>query len=255
MKICACLITLTFLAMSATAATATDPTPSLATILQQVIARDEANQKALQSMEFDNAATIEQLDANQHVTKRQDVKMIIRPGAPDEITVLSVHGDDLPSDPDEAARKAKGDESKRKNLRFALKDMAQRFVITLAGTDVYRGQSVYLLAFEPKPDQTYKNQTEKVLNHLHGKMWISTKDYSVLQTDATLAQPVEVAWFLAEISTLDFHYELQNTSGGMGPAAVRTLVVVEALFITIRQRMTVDMTHFRPRSNAIAQSK
>jgi hypothetical protein len=226
--------------------------PPLATIIRNVVARDEANQKELQSMQYHQSLHSEMLGDDGKVTKHEDVQMIIRPGARDEIQIVSATGDEIPSDPDQAAQKAKGDEAKRKNLRIALKDLAQRFVVTLAGTDVVNSQPAYVLAFEPRKDQPYQNQTEKILNQLHGKMWISAANYSVLRTQATLAHPVDIVFFLATINTLDFHYELQGPPGAMGPAEVRTAVVINAPFITIRQRMTVEMTQFSPRDNATA---
>ena len=247
-----CRVILLLLLLPATRATAVDPAPALPTIIQRVIARDEDNKKKLQSMEFHATSHTEQLDADGKATKQREVKMIVRPGAAEEITILSVKGDDLPADPDEAAQKAKGDEVKRKNMRIDLKDIAQRFTITLAGTDTFQGQPAYVLAFAPKPDQSYRDQTEKVLNQLKGRIWVSTLDYSVLKTDATLAQPVDILWFVAQISKLDFHYELHSTPGGMGPAFVQTSVVVEAPLVEIRQRSSVEMTNFRARTATVA---
>ena len=90
-------------------------------------------------------------------------------------------------------------------MRIDLKDIAERFTITLAGMDTCEGQATYVLAFAPKANQGYRDQTEKVLNQLQGKMWISTTDYSVLKTDASLAQPVAIVWswprFRSSIST------------------------------------------------------
>jgi hypothetical protein len=111
------------------------------------------------------------------------------------------------------------------------------------------------VAFEPRPNQPYRDQTEKVLNQLHGKMWISTKDYSVLKTEATLAHPVNVAWIFAQVSAIDFRYVLDNTTGGMGPARIQTSVKVDAPFLSIRQRMVVDMSQFEPRAKDLAAGK
>jgi hypothetical protein len=81
-------------------------------------------------------------------------------------------------------------------------------------------------------------------------MWISTRDYSVLRTQATLAQPVPIAWNLAQITSLSFQYEVNDPSEAVGPAQILTSVKVVAPFIMINQRMTVDMTHFQPRPKA-----
>jgi hypothetical protein len=199
-------------------------------------------------MEYHETLKIERLDSQEQVTQQQVLQMIVRPGTSQEIQVLSEKGDDLPANPDEAALQTQGKKAQKMAVNFALKDMASRFNVTYAGTDAVQGQSVYIVTFEPKPNQPYRDQTEKVLNHLHGHIWISSRDYSVLKIDATLAQPVEVAWIFAHINSVDFHYRLNNTSGGMGPAWIQTSVRVDAPFITIRQRMTVDMTQFQPRS-------
>jgi hypothetical protein len=232
------------------AVSASDSVPPLATIIEQAIARDAATQKALQSMEYHQTLKTERLDDDAHVTQRQELQMVVRPGATQEIQVLSEKGDDLPSNPDEAALQAQGQKAQKQKVDLSLKDLAGRFTITFVGTVAIQGQSAYELAFEPKPGQPYQNQTEKVLNHLHGHMWISARDFSILRTDATLAEPVEIAWVFAEIQALSFHYELNSTTGGLGPAQVLTSVKVTAPFISVNQRMTVDMTQFQRRPSS-----
>ena len=244
-KIFAISLALVFLPLISVSAA--DTPPLLSTIVRQVIARDDANQKALQSMEYHETLRTERLDGQGRVARQQELRMIVRPGTSREVQVLSEKGDDLPADPDEATLQARGKEAQKSKINFSLKDMASRFNITFTGTEALWGQSVYVVAFEPKPDQPYRSQTEKVLNHLRGRLWISTRDYSVLKTEATLAQPVEIAWIFAQVDSLDFHYELNNTSGGMGPAWIQVSVRVDAPFLTIRQRMTVDMAQFQPR--------
>jgi hypothetical protein len=229
--------------------------PAMDALIRQVIARDDSNQKALQSMQYNESLNSDRLDGQGKVMQHQEVRMIVRPGSAQEIEVLSVKGNDLPTDPDQAALQAQGKQAQKNQVRFALKDMAGRFRITYAGSDTIRGQPVYIVAFAPKSDQPYRDQTEKVLNHLHGRMWISPRDYSVLKTEATLAEPVQVAWVFASVTSLDFHYELDGGPGEMGPALIQTMVRVDAPFITIRQRMIVDMTQFQSRAKSIASGK
>jgi hypothetical protein len=228
-------------------ALAADPAPPVATIIQQAIARDAETQKALETMQYRQTLKTERLNDKEQVTQRQELQMVIRPGTTQEIQVVSEKGDDLPSNPDQAALQAQGKKAQAQKVDLSLKDLAGRFTITLVGTTAIAGQAAYELAFEPKPDQPYHSQTEKVLNHLHGHIWIRAGDYTILKTEATLAEPVEVAWVFAEISELNFHYELDNTTGGLGPARVLTSVRVDAPFLSIRQRTTVEMTQFQPR--------
>jgi hypothetical protein len=237
-------------AAGTTLAWAIDPAPPpLATIIQNVVARDEANQKALQSMQYHEALRTERLDDQGRVVKREELRMIVRPGARVETEVLSEKGDDLPVDPDQASLQAKGKEAQKQNVNFALKDMVSRFHVTFAGSATFAGQPVYVLAFEPRPNQPYRDQTEKVLNHLHGRLWVSTRDYNVLQTEATLAQPVELAWIFAEVTDLNFRYVLNNTTGGMGPSRIETTVKVHVPFLNIfHQHTLIDLAQFQPRT-------
>ena len=247
MRIFLCFFTL--VSVGSVACKAADPAPSLSTVLERVIERDSATQKALKTMEYHQTLQTERLDDKGRVTQEQETKAIVRPGAPNEIEVLSAKGDNLPSNPDQAALQAQGKEIQKQKFEFPLKEMVKRFNVTWAGQDKINGQAAYVLAFEPKPGQPYNNQTEKVLNQLRGRTWISSQDYSVLKTEATLAAPVEVAWIFAQVSSLTFLYELENTAGSFGPARVQTSVRVDAPFITIRQQMTVDLTQFEPRKN------
>ena len=81
-------------------------------------------------MQYRQDADTEQLDRSGHVTKQQETVMIVRPGAPHELQVVSVKGDRIPSDPDEAAREAKGQEAERRKHDFSLKNFVTRFNIT-----------------------------------------------------------------------------------------------------------------------------
>jgi hypothetical protein len=236
-------------------AEAAAPTEPVSAIIAKVIARDEATQRQLATMEYHQATHTEQLDASGHVTHQQDAQMIVRPGAAKEIEVVSVKGDRIPTDPDEAEQKAKGQEVERRKHNFSLKNLATRFNVSLVGSEIYRGRPAYILGFEPKPNQPYNDQTEKVLNQLHGRMWVSQDDDVVLKTEATLAQPVEVAWVFARIAKLDFSYELRTNNNDLGPAWLQVVVDVEAPFVSIRQRQTVDMDHFEQRSRMVAAEK
>jgi hypothetical protein len=156
----------------------------------------------------------------------------------------------LPSNPDEAVRQAQGKERLRQQMDISLRELVSRFVLSCDGAASVNGEPTYIVRFEPKPEQPYKNQTERVLNHLHGRLWISARDYTLLKTEATLADPVEIAWIFATISVLEFRYELRPGPTRFGPSEVTTLVRVDAPFLTIRQRMKVEMTQFEQRAVA-----
>ncbi len=205
-------------------------------------------------MEYDEHVQTERLDAKGKVVQQQDLRFLVRPGAGQEIQVVSTHGDDLPTDPDEAAREAQGKETQRRQQTLDLKSIATRFDLRLQGESTESGAKAYVISFEPKPNQVYHSQTEKVLNQLHGRLWIRASDDTILRTEASLMQPVQVAWIFATITKLDFHYELPPGGSKYGPAWLETAVEVHAPLVAISQKQHVEMTHFRARNAAAVAS-
>jgi hypothetical protein len=239
-------------------ATPTPPsatTPSLQKIIDSTLAHDDAQQQLLQSMQYDQTADVDQLDDTDKVTQHEVLQMIIRPGANPSMQIVSVSGDNIPTDPDQAETQAKGRDVEGNKQIFTLRALVNRFTIALAGVDQIDGQPTYVLAFTPKPDQPYHDETEKVVNQLQGHMWISARTYNVLRTEASLAHPVSIAWFLAKIPTLDFHYSTQDTDVGFAPSQVRITLEVDAFFVGFHERQTIDMTNFRARPPAAATSE
>jgi hypothetical protein len=249
------LLLFAVVAVMESAPASTTDSPALSTLIDGVIARDAQTQRELKSLEYDQTVHTERLDGQGRVTSHQDLTMLVRPGAAQEIKVVRVQGDDIPTDPDQAAQKAKGQEIARRKQNFDLKSIATRFAITLQGTDTSLGTKAYVLAFEPKPGQPYATQTEKVLDQLHGHMWVRASDDTILRTEATLLHPVNIAWIFVTIDRLDFHYELSPGGSEYGPAWMKTAVEIAAPLIRIRQRQRIDMDHFRPRADAPAPTK
>lgn len=249
-----CLFPIVWLAWAAPAsppsAGATAPTPPIASILQAVIARDALTQQQLKAMQYREHIVTERLDAQGKVTQRQDMQLIVRPGGDPELQVVSTHGQNLPSNPDEAMAQARKQQAQQRQQSFDLKSVSSRFNLTLQGRSSELGADAYVIAFEPKPNQPYHSETEKVLNQLHGRIWIRASDDIILRTEASLLHPVQVAWIFASVSSLDFHYELPVGGSVYGPAWLETSVRVNAPLLSIAQRQRIDMTDFRPRTAA-----
>jgi hypothetical protein len=229
------------------------PTPPSATtsLLQKIIdntlAHDDAQQQALQSMQYDQTADVDQLDDRDKVTHHEVLQMLISPGASPSVKIVSVIGDNIPSNPDQADAQATGRDVESNKQTFTLRALVNRFTIALAGEDLIAGRPTYVLAFTPKSNQPYHDETGKVVNQLQGHIWISARTYNVLRIEASLAHPVSIAWFLARIPTLNFHYRTQDADAGFAPSQVQITLKVEALFVGFHERQTIDMTNFRPR--------
>jgi hypothetical protein len=232
-------------------ASAADAPPPMATIVQQVIAQAQATLEALQSLEFHATLNVDQLDGLGQVTQQQKLQLLVRPGAPQEIKVLSDTGagGNHPAHPKEAPPRPTQDiETRKSQINVGLNDLVNRFDLAVAGTGALQGQPVYIVSFEPKPDQPAPNVMIKILNYLHGRVWVSARDYSVLKMEATLTRPVPVAWIFAHVNSVDFHYELNHAPGVMGPAHIEGSFRFDAPLITISRRMTIETTPFQPRA-------
>jgi hypothetical protein len=247
-----CLFPIAWLALAApnspsSAAPATSPEPPMATLLQAVVARDAQTQRELKSMQYREHIQTDRLDPQGKVTQHQDMQLLVRPGGNPEIQVLSVHGPNMPSNPDEAAAQAKKQQAQQRQQNFDLKSISARFNLTMLGRSNELGADAYVIGFEPKPNQPYHTQTEKVLNQLHGRIWIRASDDLILRTEASLLHPVQVAWIFASVTSLDFHYELPPGGSVYGPAWLETSVRVNAPLLSIAQHQRIDMTDFQPR--------
>ncbi len=223
------------------------PAPPMASLLQGVVARDAQIQRELKGMQYHEHIQTDRLDAQGKVTQHQDMQLLVRPGGNPELQVLSVHGPNMPSDPDQAAAQARKQQAQQRQQNFDLKSISSRFNLTLLGRSNELGADAYVIGFEPKANQPYHSQTEKVLNQLHGRIWIRASDDLILRTEASLLHPVQVAWVFASVTSLDFRYELPPGGSVYGPAWLETSVRVNAPLLSIAQHQRIDMTDFQPR--------
>jgi hypothetical protein len=227
-----------------------DSAPPLSVIIAQVVKKADADQVALQSMEYDQATSVEELNDLGQVVHRQQRQAIVRPGAPVEMEETSVTGDKLSTDSTRKARQAAVRQNVNEGRKeFSMAKMVGRFDVTYKGKVEIAGRPAYQLAFEPKPYQKYDTQIERILDQLHGRIWVNPDNYAILQTDAHLVAPIKIGWFLATIKQLDFHYLFQGkTSHDLGPARIDIVIWIDIpVWPTIHQHQALELTNFRAR--------
>jgi hypothetical protein len=234
------LVASAFLGMAASRAE-----PSVREIVAKTLANDDARQQALQAMLYDQTASIDQLDGQERVTRHEVLTMIMSPGAQPPMRITAVSGDNAPPLSDHAAVQGMADDVEGNKATFTLHDLADRFVITREADDTIDGAPVYLLAFAPKPGQPWHDDTEKVVNQLHGHIWISQRTYNVLRTEAVLTHPVRVAWFFAKVPTLRFEYRAHDSASGFADSQERITLEVRAPFVGYHERQVIRMSRFR----------
>ena len=216
-------------------------------IIAKTLAQDDARQQALRTMQYDQSAVVDQLNDRDQVTQHRILTTVMSPGANPPVKFISISGDQAPDLSDRVAVQAISDDVEGNKQTFTLRDLADRFTIALVGVEMMDGTAAYRFDFEPKAGQPYGDDTAKVVNQLHGSIWIARDTFHLLRIEAVLAQPVRVAWFFARVPTLRFQYRTQESAAGFADAEEKITLRVEAPFVGYHERQKIVMTRFRPR--------
>ena len=218
------------------------PDPSVDQIVASALAKSEADEKNLTRYAYHQKVTFEKLTADGKTDATSNLEMEVTPGAPSEFTVVGQKGKVT----DEQQKQAKL--SQKFKLTFSLRKMAPRFDVKLDGKENQKGRTIYRLAFSPKPDQPFENRVEKISNHFVGTMWVSADDFSLLKATAHLDDPVDMAWILASMESLDFSYDACPIAGGVAPCRFVIQYRLGFPMVKVRQRNEITMSDYRIRA-------
>ncbi len=186
-----------------------DPLPTPEVILKNVVERETATRKALESWQYHQVV-------RNWIEKKQGVKidseedqMRVRPRSESSFMILNplgewIHG----GTPDnEAARKGR---NIQRNLEIAsLNTLRERFDFKGVGKEKRGEIEVYRFRLISKSDFKPKNRIDKVMKEVEGDLWVDLSDYSVMGVEGRLLRSTSVAWLFATIETLRFEYQTQ----------------------------------------------
>jgi len=126
-----------------------------------------------------------------------------------------------------------------------LQKLAPRFQLSREADADSAGRGCYVVSYRPRPGQAYDTREEKVINSLSGRFWISKDDFSIVQSEGSLSQPVTVAW-VASVYRLEFQYRsMPLPTGETAPASFQVVLAVRAPLYDLRQRQTSTITNYR----------
>ncbi len=103
-------------------------------------------------MQYDQTAHLEELDSGGAVQRQETLQMIIYPGGNPAMKIVSVKGDHIPSNPDEAEAQAKGRDVEDNKQNFTLRTLVDRFNLALDGEEQLAGREAYVIAFTPQAE-------------------------------------------------------------------------------------------------------
>jgi hypothetical protein len=221
--------------------------PTAAEIVPKVLARDEATTAALKKYRYHQTVRTERLNPDGTVRHAEALETIVRPGQGNDFSVVGDRGlQGALLAPTEKQRKEEK-ESEKLKASFSLRRLAPRFDIRVAERAAWEGRPAYVLAFTPKAGLAPAGgKIERILDQMRGRMWVATDDFTILHTEASLAHPVALAWFLATMTGLDFNYRTQRLPDGETvPAAFDIDYKIEVLTHAIRQRQAISMDGYR----------
>lgn len=245
---CAALLLWAFVAPASSLGATVSPSPPdelppLSSILDHMVQKQESLAHELNAYQFLEEIDIDTLGPDDSPRRRSHVVVRILPNS-HALILTNAPGD-------EKAKRATAEAEVRQARRgietvYSFRKAVPRFHVTFLGHGEWHGEPTYLLAFAGKPNEPYRTPLEKILNHVHGRMRVSARDYSILETQAFLAEPVSVAWYFVRFERLAFSYTAQRIPLGYVPKTVTFHYRVRIPFASRHERQRIELVDYRP---------
>jgi hypothetical protein len=252
--------------------TAAEQRPTGLELFDAALAKFEADRVALRKWQYRQTLRTHQFDSAGKVTAKGMWESIVRPGDPRslEYTAESMEGrlsffkagaeeprsDAPPSSSAPPKSKAATDHDEKNQAESAVEavrkyNLRDRYIWKRLPNDTSAGESAYVIAFEPKPNQNTRTREERFFGQLTGKIWISRADYTVLKADAKLRAPAQLFWVIARVTKFRVRYSVESDPGGnrlLRGSKATAETVVAFPFYEVRQRHWLTMDRFEPRT-------
>ncbi len=251
-------------------APADEQKPAALEIFDAALAKFEADRVALRKWQYRQTLRTHQFDSGGKVTANGSWESIVRPGDPRplEYTAESMEGrlsffkagaeeprPDAKSSP-AAKPKAGSDHDEQNQAELAVEavrkyNLRDRYIWKRLPNDTASGESAYVIAFEPKPNQNTRTREERFFGQLTGRLWVSRADSTVLKAEASLRAPAQLFWVIARVTKFRVSYNLAPDSGAgrlLRAAKATAQTVVAFPFYEVRQRHWLTMDRYEPRT-------
>ena len=193
--------------------------PSAGTIIERVIERAKLQDETGVELEFESLilTTVDSFNGDGQVTKTETAlhkryalegalyeELVRRNGQPltdEEIRDEQKEREKFADEVRERARRGEEIETNdERQVRFD-RDLIDRFQASVTGVEDIRGESAWVLSFEPRPGKLpEKTRIDKALNRSSGRLYIAQRDYGVMRIEFEMQKPLRYLWGL--IATL-----------------------------------------------------
>ena len=252
------------------AAAPPDQKPTALEIFDAALAKFEADRVALRKWQYRQTLRTEQYDKAGKVTAKGMWESIVRPGDPRplEYTAESMQGrlsffkagaEEPRADgsaPPSAKSKPDDDHDEKNQAESAVEavrkyNLRDRYIWKRLPNESIVGESAYVIAFQPKPNQNTRTREERFFGQLAGRLWVSRSDATVLKAEASLKAPAQLFWIIARVTKFRVSYKLDPDTGAgrlFRRARATAHTVVSFPFYEVRQRHWLTMDHYEPRT-------
>lgn len=140
------------------------------------------------------------------------------------------------------------DKPRRQGPDFVDEKLIRRFHYESDTIEMVNGRPAYVLAFSPTTDLAVKENADRALNLLVGRIWIDAEAFELVKVDAHLKEPLTVlGGVVAKVERLDFTVERRRMEDGLW---FNTKLVTHAegrkLFTAFHIRSNIEQADFRP---------
>jgi hypothetical protein len=94
--------------------------------------------------------------------------------------------------------------------RILSPDLVERYNLRLVGSEVVDGRRAFVIEFKPKGGLRVKQTVDRLLNQLHGRIWIDAQEFELAKADVRILNEVKL-WGGLLASVRDFHITLDRT--------------------------------------------
>lgn len=166
---------------------------------------------------------------------------------------LKEHEKDMKKMREQEAKKTAAEKQKEADEDlFLSKDFLAVYDFSDAGTDLYNGTAVQVVAFKPKEQKVeLADKDNKVLTKMEGRLWITEVDQQILASEMHMVKPIKV-WggFAGAINQMTVQQEYIRESGMYLPK--KSMVEMELRIMFSKGRMTRSEEYFDFKSPAPA---
>ncbi|HTH47900.1 MAG TPA: hypothetical protein VMB21_10345 [Candidatus Limnocylindria bacterium] len=140
------------------------------------------------------------------------------------------------------------DKPRRQGPDFVDEKLIRRFHYESHSVQLVNGRPAYVLAFSPTVDQQAKENADRALNLLVGRIWIDAEEFELVKVEAHLKEPLTVlGGIVAKVERLDFVVERRRMADGLWfNTRLSTRAEGRRLFTSFHIRSDIQQADFRP---------